>query len=166
MKKLPADNLSKGIWDELLKMLEKYGIGKECYMVAENHKVEPLMREWFPGVVFSYLGYGDERTGARYHNDLNKIIKFNKQWDSVFSQALLEHVCRPSIAVENMVNACKPGGTIVIHTVKPGFQMHKFPKDCVRFFPDFWLELCKYLPLRVLDYKEHGYHVFVAYRRL
>ena len=164
MLMLKADNRSKGFWDKELELLKQYGIGKECCLVAENSKVEPFLKGWFPNTTFSFLGY-DEADCSKYEYDMNRPFNYGKEFDSVLSQALLEHVCRPSIAVENMVNLVKPGGVVVIHTVMPGFQVHRHPIDCVRFLPDFWKSLTEYIPATLIEYSEYGYHVFVTYRR-
>ena len=55
---------------------------------------------------------------------------------------------------------------IVIHTHLPGKGFHRYPVDCVRFFPDFWVELCKYIPLKILNYITFEHHIFLAYRKL
>jgi SAM-dependent methyltransferase len=179
-KRLIANNLSHGFWNAELDLLKIHGVGKTCCLVAENPEVEPLFKEWFPDTEFTFLGYSG-KSGAEYEHDFNKPLDMVSQYyrwsegktpigiysfDSVLSQALLEHVCNPFQAVQNMVNLVKPGGTIVIHTVRPGFRQHRFPVDCVRFMPDFWKELCKYMPIKLLAYQEHIYHVFVCYRKL
>ena len=124
-----------------------------------------MFREWFPNTKFEYLG----NCKKNYVLDLNTPIKIEKQCDSVFSQALLEHVCNPMMAIQNMANLCNVGGTIVIHTVGPGFKIHRFPVDCVRFLPDFWTEMCRYIDIELLDYHLHAKnrkHIFVAYRKI
>jgi SAM-dependent methyltransferase len=164
-KRLVAPNLSHGFWNMEIDLLDAHGIGKECYLVAENKEVEPFFKERFPETTFSFMEY-DPKHCADYSVDMNVLQTYGKQYDSVLSQALLEHICFPNVALENMVRLCKVGGIIVIHTVSPGFKQHRFPVDCLRFFPDFWKEICKYLPIKLLAYAEHSSHVFITYRRL
>ena len=158
---LKANNLSGGIWDNLLEMLKEHGIGKSCCLVAEDPCVEPLFRNWFPKVEFGYVGVSN----MEYELDLNIPIEIEKQYDSVFSQALIEHVCNPFMAIQNMASLCNTGGIIVIHTVSLRFGIHRFPVDCVRFLPDFWTEMCKYVDIELIDYQMFKQHVFVTYKK-
>ena len=163
--RIAAPNLSKGFWDTQFDMLDRWGIGKECCLIAENPDVIPVFKTRWPGTEFTCLGY-DARDCSVYDHDMNVLFNYGKQFDSVFSQALIEHLSRPSIAIENMVNLCKPGGVVVIHTVEPGFQVHRYPVDCVRFLDDFWKDLCRYLPIELVQFNKHKFHVFAAYRRI
>ena len=162
---IPANNLCKGIWDILLEWLDKYGVGKDCCLVSETAAVEKVFKERFPNTDFGFVSKYTKSNGSDYTVDFNIPFEPDKKYDSVYCQSLLEHVCRPSIAIENMARLCKPGGTIVISTHFPGFQIHRFPIDCVRFLKDFWVDLCKYLPIELLEYEQDKFHVYIAYRR-
>jgi len=134
----PAPNLSKGFHRVLFGMIEKWAPRKDLLLIAENPEVIPSVQSHLSGL-----------------------------WDiaCVMSQALLEHVCRPSIAIENMLRMTEPGGVVILHTVNPECGYHAFPIDCVRFFPDFWADLAKYLPFELLWFKEHHQNHFAAMRR-
>ena len=75
---------------------------------------------------------------------------------------MLEHACRPSVVIENMVSMLEVGGVLVVHTVGPGFPYHAFPIECVRFMCDFWTDLAKYVPYELLWFQEMGTHQFAA----
>jgi len=57
----------------------------------------------------------------------------------IVSQAMLEHLLDPYRHVRDCFSLLEPGGHLVFHTVMPGFQYHRFPVDCLRFYPD-WFE--------------------------
>jgi len=167
---LVAPNISRFFVKQLLDMLEHYSPAGECLLVAEPKEVISVLQGQFPDIVFYALGYEGEK-GETPEKDLCIIQPVTKKYDSIFSQATLEHVCRPSIFVENMANMCKQGGYIFIHTVGPDFQLHRIPVDCVRFLRDFWFELCKYLPIELVGWfgdtdENSPRNQVIAYRKL
>jgi len=159
-----APNVSAGFHGLLFKYLEHYGIGKTCMLIAEPPEVIPVFEAHFPGVAFSTLGYAGD-TAEVYEQDLNVLVEPKATFDSLLSQATLEHVCRPSIFIENLARMCNKKGIIVIHTVGPDCILHRIPIDCVRFLKDFWFDLPKYLPIELLAHTELGVHQFIAYRK-
>jgi len=167
---MKAPNLSHFFWTILFDFARKYRQGDDTWVVAEPKAVLPMFKRELPGCNPVLLQTSGKR-GERYDTDLNILRDYEKQFDIVFSQALLEHVCRPSIVLENFTRATKPGGIIVLHTHRPGRAFHPYPVDCVRFFKDFFTEMQKYLPIELIEYIEHpstgpkSYHVFVAYRK-
>lgn len=60
--------------------------------------------------------------------------------DLIASHAMLEHLMDPYLHVSSCYRLLNPGGHAVFHTVMPGFQYHRFPVDCMRFYPD-WFEV-------------------------
>jgi hypothetical protein len=149
----------------LFGMIQKWAPKKDVLLIAETPGVIPSVQ--------SYLGGGwaidcmeyEGLKGEAYSVDLNVLQDFDKQYACVMSQALLEHVCRPSVAIENMLRMTVPGGIVVLHTVNPGCGYHAFPIDCVRFFPDFWKDLSRYLPFELVWFRERHPNHFVAMRR-
>jgi len=161
----PAPNLSKGFHRVLFGMIEKWAPRKDLLLIAENPQVIPSVQSHLSGLWdIDCIGYGGAK-GEGFSLDLNILGNFDREYACVMSQALLEHVCRPSIAIENMLRMTEPGGVVILHTVNPGCGYHAFPIDCVRFFPDFWADLAKYLPFELLWFKEHHQNHFAAMRR-
>lgn len=62
------------------------------------------------------------------------------QFDLIASHAMLEHLMDPYLHLSSCYRLLSPGGRAVFHTVMPGFQYHRYPVDCVRFYPD-WFEV-------------------------
>lgn len=57
----------------------------------------------------------------------------------IASHAMLEHLTDPYLHLSSCYRLLSPGGHAIIHTVMPGFQYHRHPVDCLRFYPD-WFE--------------------------
>lgn len=57
----------------------------------------------------------------------------------IVSQAMLEHLLDPYRHVCDCFGLLDAGGHMLFHTVMPGFPYHRFPVDCLRFYPD-WFE--------------------------
>ena len=163
-----APNISSGFWSIELDMLEAYGVGKSLVLVAEPEAVIPRLRGRFPGVedvqVLPY--WGDK--GETFKYDLCTPFEYPQKFDSALCQATLEHIPRPATAIENMLRLLNPEGILVLHTVGPGSPYHRYPVDCLRFWPDFYPEVTKYLNPRcelVTFVEQHDYHQFAVWRR-
>ena len=127
-------------------------------LVSEPPDVIPVLQEYFPGINF---GTYDPEI------DLNILQKpAKKKVDAVVAQALLEHICRPCVAIETFCNTVKSGGYIILHTHNIQMGYHAFPVDCCRFWKDYFLELCKYLPIKLKEYNEWREHITVCYYRV
>ena len=164
-KWIEADNISQGFHGTLLDHLEKYlKPDNTVLLVAEPRNITWFMGSYFPTAKFESLEYEGLR-GEDYY-DLNILREPNPIYDIVFSQALLEHVCRPSIVIENMANFTIPSGYIIMHVAGRNFEYHPYPIDCVRFFEDFFRDLERYIPIKVIEYHEITKHIFVVYQKL
>lgn len=69
--------------------------------------------------------------------------------DCIVSHAMLEHLIDPCRHVLDCFGLLRPQGFLVLHSVMPGFQYHRFPVDCLRFFPDWFEELAIRLNARI-----------------
>jgi len=58
--------------------------------------------------------------------------------DLIASHAMIEHLIDPCRHVRDCHALLKPGGRMIFHTVMPGFKYHRYPVDCLRFFPDWF----------------------------
>ena len=86
-----------------------------------------------------------------FQYDLCKDLDL-KETDAKFAvvlhQSLLEHVVDPITLIKNLNGYLIPGGVQVIQTVNIYASEHRFPIDTLRFFPDFFNNLFKYLSLQ------------------
>lgn len=83
---------------------------------------------------------------AGIHEDMDFVWNFEgappdnmPRVELIASQAILEHLLDPYRHLADCYSLLKPGGHLVFHTVMPGFKYHRFPVDCMRFYPD-WFE--------------------------
>lgn len=69
--------------------------------------------------------------------------------DLIASHAMIEHLVDPYKHLRDCYALLNPGGHMIFHTVIPGFQYHRYPVDCLRFFPDWFEEVGKRLGAQV-----------------
>jgi SAM-dependent methyltransferase len=87
------------------------------------------------------------------------------RFDCIVSQSMLEHLIDPYKHVRDCVHLLRPGGWLLIHTMMPGFNYHRHPVDCIRFYPDWFEELAKRLGLEVRDKYMHNSRITYLYRK-
>ena len=93
-------------------------------------------------------GIGDDMDFEwNYEEDPPEMGKF----DLIISQAMLEHLLNPYKHVVDLSEMLNPGGKLILHTHIPGFIYHRYPIDCVRFFPDWFETIAERLNLSVYD---------------
>jgi len=93
--------------------------------------------------------------------DLNILSEWPKKYSITILQAVLEHVCRPSVCLENLVKLTKKDGLICVHTHPPGtIGYHGYPIDCCRFYSDFFVENQKYIPYEIIKIEQFDQHIF------
>ena len=79
------------------------------------------------------------------------IMKNAPKYSVVMHQSLLEHVVDPVSVIRNLNDFLLPGGIQVIQTVNIFCSLHRYPIDTLRFFPDFFLNLGNYLPVKCIN---------------
>ncbi len=86
------------------------------------------------------------------------------RYDCILSQAMLEHLVDPYKHMRDLRDHLAPGGHLIAHSVLPGFTYHRYPVDCMRFFPDWFEEVGKRLGLNVVDKFIGRGHITYKYR--
>lgn len=83
--------------------------------------------------------------------------------DLIASHAMIEHLINPHQHLQDCFELLKPGGHMIFHTVMPGFQYHRYPVDCLRFFPDWFEETARSIGAEVSmrSISNSGYIVYV-----
>jgi len=97
--------------------------------------------------------------------DFEKDPPMREQYDCIVSQSMLEHLIDPYKHVRDCAALLKPGGHMILHTMMPGFNYHRYPVDCVRFYPDWFEEVAKRLSLAVADKYIHNARITYLYRK-
>jgi hypothetical protein len=84
--------------------------------------------------------------------------------DLIASHAMIEHLIDPYKHLKDCFGLLKPGGHMIVHSVVPGFQYHRYPVDCLRFFPDWFEEVAQRLNaqivLRIVSKTAHLVYTF------
>lgn len=169
-KKILAPNSSGFFHTILFEYMKYYGVGKNILLVCEPEQCCEVFREHFSKDIYidilPDIVEKDKNNVLAFKYDLNTIFNINKTYDTVFCQAILEHVCRPSVCIENLSNMTNTDGIIIIMSHSPPFPYHRYPIDCVRFYKDFYEDLQRYLPIQLIEYEDDdaGSH-FVVYRK-
>lgn len=92
---------------------------------------------------------------AGLHRDVDYFWNFENpapnfgKFDLIVSQAMLEHLIDPFSHIKDLVNSVNSNGHLIIHTVVPGFPYHRYPIDCMRFYPDWFEEVANRLSLKI-----------------
>lgn len=161
--------LGAGFHGVLIDYIEQYKPknAKKVAIIAESDEVADELKKAFPWAteVVNIVDYKDKKTGSDFDIDLNIKHNFKAKYDVVLSQALLEHVSNPFMAVENFADLLKKDGVLVLHTHNYKMPYHECPIDCVRYFKDWFVDLQKYLPIKLVDFLEADVHMFCAYRK-
>lgn len=137
--------------------------GGDILLVEETPGVIDVFKNYFPSMTYTVLNYNDDVFGTPF--DLNVITDLRKNYDCVYNQATLEHICRPSIGLENLVKFAKVGGHTFIHTHNPDMGLHRWPIDCARFLDDFFSDITRYVGATLVEFLSNDVDMFAAYRR-
>ena len=83
----------------------------------------------------------------------------------IVSQAILEHLINPYKHMSDLHRLLEPGGYLIVHTVLPGYFYHRYPVDCLRFYPDWFEEVAARLGFHVAARHIHRGHIFYKLRK-
>jgi hypothetical protein len=167
MPGISAPNSSRGFNPVLIAHIAKY-VKTDDYMilVAEPYECAAVMKELWPQLREIDVVPSGGVAGEEFDYDLNVIqTTFEPLYELVVCQATIEHVCMPANAIANCANLCAQGGHLTLMTVAPGFEYHAWPIDCLRFFPDFFKDLERYLPIKMVEYDEYIGRIVVTYEK-
>lgn len=117
-----------------------------------SYDVNGSYRKLFPENKFEYLGI-DMEDGP----NVDLVVKTPYNWpnfetdsfDLVISGQAFEHNEFFWLTLEEIARVLKPGGKVCI--IAPnGFEEHRYPVDCYRFFSDGMIAMARYVQLEVL----------------
>lgn len=161
-KFLPAPNSSKGFHLILIELIKREMEGGVTFLsepistlphlenvLGKDFSVSCINREENENIDFCVMG------------SLSHLSE-----DVMVAQSLIEHTCRPSVLIENMLSGTKIGGAVILQHPYWKFGYHAYPVDCVRMFEDFYIDLQRYLPFVLEKYISVGESVFTVIRRL
>ena len=133
-------NIVKNVEQKINRVLlpGEYNIDKKYYSQLFDLSVDKIVT----------TGIGDD---TDYQWNFEEDPPQMGQFDFIVSQAMLEHLLNPYKHVADLSQMLNPGGKLVLHTHIPGFNYHRFPIDCVRFYPDWFEAIAERLDLSVYD---------------
>jgi SAM-dependent methyltransferase len=169
--KVLVSNLSSGYHGLLKEWFDHYNIKKsKCLLISENQIVKNEFKMMYPQIEFKTL---------EFYEDMNQIVdlKYNlceswdryniEKFDIILCQATFEHLYDPCTAIKNLNNILNLNGVILIHTHVPGMPYHPYPKDYLRFYPDWFKEVSNFVKdLQLVELIEANYHIFSAYKKI
>ena len=131
--------------------------------VGENLKTAVALKEKMNAVEVYTTGLSDVDYLWNFEEDVPAI---EKNFDLIISQAILEHLLNPYKHFNDMNRLVNNRGHIIIHSVMPGFNYHRYPIDAVRFFPDWFEEVSKRFKLKIVKKRIRDTHIFYMYQKI
>lgn len=175
--KFSVPNASTGYHAILKQWWDTYKPNNASWLlISEKNNVKPYFEAEYPNDNFQTLEYFAERHEVDYQYDLcDRNLPINVlKFDSVVCQATLEHIYDPFSAMYNMINLLNKDGILTIHTHTPTYPYHAYPRDYLRFHPDWFqdmpqlignVELLELFDAGVDEDKLSG-HIFSCYKKL
>jgi len=87
------------------------------------------------------------------------------QYQLIVSQAILEHLINPYKHLSDLHRLLEPGGHLIVHSVLPGYFYHRYPLDCLRFYPEWFEEVANRLGFHVAARHIHRGHIFYRMKK-
>jgi hypothetical protein len=164
---LQVDNSSGGFLTRLIELAEKTTIEGKWLLVSEPLEApNQISKAWLmtgqkplPEIdsIESILETTWNSQDFAYDLCKYPVMQNHPKYSVVLHQSLLEHVVDPVTVIRNLNDFLAPGGIQVIQTVNIYCSLHRYPIDTLRFFPDFFINLENYLPLKCLNtFMENG----------
>jgi hypothetical protein len=173
---IPVKNSSGGLLAEMVAGAIRYNPGQRWLLLAEpvgsgnvvenfvavNHGLQVTVSD-FDTVMNS--SWTSMRPGIDLCRTDLELDRLQEQFDVVFTQALLEHVVDPVQVIRNIGELVAQQGLIVVQTCNSFITLHRYPIDCLRFYPDFFENLPTYLPVTCLEVKEVNGSIYAIFRK-
>jgi SAM-dependent methyltransferase len=168
-----VSNLSGGYHGLLRQWWDYYGLGEKVLLVSETVVVRKEFETMYKGKEFVATDYFTEIS----HDNNPPDVLWNVyeepparlkpgSFSSIICQATLEHIHDPIGVLRRLVALLGPTGYLYIHTHTPGFQYHPFPRDYLRFYPDWFQDMSLTIPVaEVVEIHCAGGYAFCLLRK-
>ena len=103
--------------------------------------------------------------GADVHWNFEEPPPNMGSYGIIVSHEILEHLIAPYQHVCDLIRLLMPGGYLVMSTVIPGFPYHRYPVDCLRFFPDWFVEVANRNQVEIYDQYLGEDHIAYTFRK-
>jgi hypothetical protein len=152
-----APNTSAGYHGLLYQWWEHYGLGKQCLLMSESNNVKTVFENTYPNTKFITTDYFVELTSDLHPDsggcdilwDLYKEIPDTLEestFTSIISQATLEHLHNPIDTLRKLCRLLEYNGLLFLHTHLPNYAYHAYPKDYLRYWPDWFVDMAISIP--------------------
>jgi SAM-dependent methyltransferase len=163
-------NQSTGYHGLLKQWWDFYKVDNSSWLlVSEKNTAKPYFSAIYPNDTFSTLEYYADEQDVDYRFNLcDRSIVYNlPKFDIVLCQATLEHVYDPFSAMLNMSSLLNKNGILLTHTHTPGFEYHPYPKDYIRYYSDWFIDIPKFIyNIELLELFDENNHIFSVYRKI
>lgn len=166
----PCRNHSGGYHGLLQQFWKHYGLGKTNLLVSETIDVANDFHAAFPDTKFIATDFfldlheGLQKTHVVWnlYEDPPRELRV----DSILFQATLEHLMDPVGVMNRLASLLNPEGLLYVHTQCPLFPYHPWPKDYLRFHPEWFVDIPTIVKsLNVLEVVCAYNHAFAVYKR-
>jgi hypothetical protein len=166
-----APNHSQGYHGLLRQWWETYGLGGSCLLVSESRKVSDCFQQLYPETKMVatdyYLDLNSKESETDVVWNLYESIPQDlaaMQFHSVVCQATFEHLLDPVGVLRNLTSLLVEGGHLYLHTHTPLFPYHGWPKDYLRFFPEWFRDVSLLIPeIEAIEVCCVAGHAFACY---
>jgi SAM-dependent methyltransferase len=166
-------NHSQGYHGLLQQWWMTYGLGRSALLVSESCEVGAVFQNLYPEVRITTTDYFLNLTSQRNQTDIVWNLYdpippglTGAQFGSVICQATLEHILDPVGVLRKLVELLADGGHLYLHTHTPLFPYHPWPRDYLRFFPDWFRDLSLVIPeIHAIEVYYAKGHAFATYHK-
>lgn len=138
------------ILGEVVHLLRRFAKPEYLLLLAGERRSERAAYSTSSGIPIEQILTAGLHEDMDYHWNYEATPPNIPTVDIIASQAMLEHLVDPYRHMCDCYSLLKPGGMLIVHTELPGFQYHRFPVDCVRFYPDWFEEVAARLSADVM----------------
>jgi len=164
---LPVNNSSNGFLERIIELADPIRNRGRWLLVSEPASAPDEIRDaWkkkhqleLPAIDSIEVVLKSKWSPQEFHYDLCRypIMENPPKYQVVLHQSLLEHVVDPVSVIRNLNEFLVPGGIQVIQTVNIYCSLHRYPIDCLRYFPDFFSNLNRYIDVDCIEtFMENG----------
>ncbi len=162
--RVETPNESKFYHGEIMRWL-RHLAPATILLAGEKREVAPIIANEVGASLVETAGLVEADHIWDFNLGVPSIIRA-RHYDVVVTQAILEHIVNPYGFVSKLAHLTEPGGHLIIHTHTPGFPYHRFPVDCLRYFPDWFEEVARHFDLDVIDITTQAAHLFAVFRKV
>jgi hypothetical protein len=162
-----CSNHSFGYHGVLRQFWDSFGFGKKCLLISETKKVAAEFHQKYPQTEFIATDYYLELHSKSQETDIVWNLYEEPpgiQVDSIVCQATFEHLMDPVGVLNRFLKILSKNGHVYLHTHTPVFPYHPFPKDYLRYNPEWFVDLPEIITglrtLEVICVYNHAFAVF------